>query len=240
MKIIALAAVAAGLAVAGGASAATNLIVNGSFEDAGVTGTSAITTPWNYSETDGTDTSHPATVIAYNSTAGYPDGAFGEPIPTAPQAVGDPDAPGKFAAYFVADDATETLSQSIFLNVGFYSIGFSAYIPQNGFNNSGDATFTGTVGGKTLVTFDAHNSTSVIPPQTWETWTGTLDVTTAGFYDTDFAYQSFAAPAADVVIDNVFIVAGGVPEPASWALMIMGFGAAGALLRRRQSLASAA
>ncbi|HZZ69475.1 MAG TPA: PEPxxWA-CTERM sorting domain-containing protein [Phenylobacterium sp.] len=240
MKIIALAAVAAGLAVAGGASAATNLITNGSFEAAGTTGTAAITTPWTYTEVDGTDTSHPATVIAYNSTAGYPDGAFGEPIPTAPQAVGDPDAPGKFAAYFVADDATETLSQSIFLNPGFYSIGFSAYVPQNGFNNSGDATFTGTVAGKTLVTFDVHNSTTVIPPQTWETWTGTLHVTTAGNYDTDFIYHSGTAPAADVVIDNVFVVAGGVPEPASWALMIMGFGAAGAMLRRRQSLASAA
>ena len=29
---------------------------------------------------------------------------------------------------------------------------------------------------------------------------------------------------------------GGVPEPASWALMIMGFGAAGATLRRRRIL----
>ena len=28
---------------------------------------------------------------------------------------------------------------------------------------------------------------------------------------------------------------GGVPEPSSWALMILGFGAAGAILRRRRS-----
>jgi hypothetical protein len=33
---------------------------------------------------------------------------------------------------------------------------------------------------------------------------------------------------------------GGVPEPASWALMILGFGATGAMLRRRQSKALAA
>jgi hypothetical protein len=32
--------------------------------------------------------------------------------------------------------------------------------------------------------------------------------------------------------------AGGVPEPASWALMTVGFGGMGALLRRRRSLAS--
>ena len=34
--------------------------------------------------------------------------------------------------------------------------------------------------------------------------------------------------------------AGGVPEPASWALMIAGFGLAGAQLRRRRTAAVAA
>jgi hypothetical protein len=33
-------------------------------------------------------------------------------------------------------------------------------------------------------------------------------------------------------IDNVSVT--GVPEPASWALMILGFGAGGAMLRRRR------
>ncbi|MBL8556675.1 MAG: PEP-CTERM sorting domain-containing protein [Phenylobacterium sp.] len=33
------------------------------------------------------------------------------------------------------------------------------------------------------------------------------------------------------------IGAGGVPEPGTWALMILGFGGAGAMLRRRQALA---
>lgn len=35
------------------------------------------------------------------------------------------------------------------------------------------------------------------------------------------------------------VAPGGVPEPASWALMIMGFGAAGSLLRRRRALMAA-
>jgi hypothetical protein len=34
-------------------------------------------------------------------------------------------------------------------------------------------------------------------------------------------------------------VTAGVPEPASWAMMILGFGAAGALLRRRRGLVPA-
>lgn len=246
-RIAAVAAVAAGLLVAGSASAAVNLITNGSFEAAGTTGHAAIATPWVYTSVFGTDTSHPATVIQYNSSAGYPDGAFGEPIPTAPQIAADPDHPGNFAAYFVADDATETLSQTINLLPGTYTIGFSAYIPDNGFRNSGDATFIGTIAGKTLVTFDAHNDGGLgntpVPDQTWETWTGTLDVTTAtqGPYLTQFIYQSGAAPAADVVIDDVFVVrTGGVPEPATWGLMIVGFGGAGVMLRRRRQAVAAA
>ncbi|HEX3367604.1 PEPxxWA-CTERM sorting domain-containing protein [Phenylobacterium sp.] len=239
MKRFVIAAVAAaGFAVAGSANAAVNLITNGSFEAAGTTGHGAITSPWSYTGVFGSDTTHPATVIQYNSNAGYPAGAFNEPIPTAPQINGDPDAPGNFAAYFVADDATETLSQSVHLDVGTYTIGFSAYVPLNGFDNSGDATFTGTVAGVQLVQFSAKNSGNIIPPQTWETWTGLLNVTTAGDYNTSFIYHSGLAPAADVVIDDVFVVKGditpGIPEPTSWALMILGFGGAGAALRSRR------
>ncbi|MBS0360431.1 MAG: PEPxxWA-CTERM sorting domain-containing protein [Proteobacteria bacterium] len=241
MKVFAAAAVLAGIAVAGGASA-QNLITNGSFEAAGTTGHGAITSPWTYSATFGTDTSHPATIIQYNSTNGYDSGAFGEPIPTAPQIVGDPDAPGNFAAYFVADDATETLSQTVHLDAGTYTIGFSAYIPRNGFNNSGDATFTGIVAAQPLVTFSVHASSSQV--QTWQTWAQTVNIATAGDYLTSFVYQSGPAPAADVVIDDVFIVKGditpGIPEPATWALMIMGFGGAGAMMRRRRTAAAAA
>jgi hypothetical protein len=36
-----------------------------------------------------------------------------------------------------------------------------------------------------------------------------------------------------------FVTLGGVPEPASWALMIIGFGAAGASLRRRRAIVAA-
>jgi hypothetical protein len=237
MKLFAAAAIAAGMAVAGSADAAVNLITNGSFEAAGTTGHAAIAAPWVYTSSFGSDSAHPATIIQYNSSAGYPDGAFGEMIPTAPQISGDPDAPGNFAAYFVADDATETLSQTIHLDPGTYTIGFSAYIPLNGFQNSGDATFTGVVAGQPLVTFSVHNSGAQV--QTWQTWAETLNVTTAGDYLTQFTYNSGAAPAADVVIDDVFVVKGdirgGVPEPATWALMIMGFGGAGAMLRRRRT-----
>jgi hypothetical protein len=231
MKLIALAAVAAGLAVAGSASAAVNLISNGSFESG--------TIDWTYAGS-GADVGvgqHPAVVISYNSTDGYPTGAFGEPIPPDNAAgSGSPDAVGDKALYFVADASQESLSQSVFLDVGKYTIGFDVYIPFNGKANSGDATFDGSVAGVNLAHFTAHAT----PAGEWFSFHGLATITSAGMYDTAFTYNSGPAPAADFVVDRAYIVAGdAVPEPASWALMIVGFGAAGAMLRRRQGLATA-
>ena len=231
MKLLTIAAVAAGIAVAGSASAATNLISNGSFEN-GLVG-------WSYTGT-GDDVGpggHPAVVIPYNSPAGYPNGAFGEPIPVDTGVVG-PEAAGDNALYFVADHSVETISQSVFLDVGDYTIGFDAYVPFNGHSNSGDATFTGTVAGVNLANFSAHATNA----GQWFSFSGLAHITQAGFYDTAFTYNSAAAPAADFLVDRAFIVAGNaVPEPASWALMILGFGGAGAALRaqrRRRAVAA--
>jgi len=47
-------------------------------------------------------------------------------------------------------------------------------------------------------------------------------------YSSDTAFRTYAD------------VTGGVPEPATWALMILGFGAAGSLLRRRRASGAAA
>jgi hypothetical protein len=234
MKRFAVVAVvaAAGLALAGSASASTNLITNGSFESG--------TLSWTYtgSGADVGPSGHPAVVIPYNSPSGYPGGAFGEPIPPDNALSASPDPTGNFGLYFVADASTETLSQTVFLNPGLYTIGFDAYVPFNGHANSGDATFTGTVAGVDLANFSAHGST----PGVWTAYSGVANILTAGNYTTSFTYHSGAAPAADFVVDRAYIVAGDVvPEPAGWALMILGFGGAGAALRnRRQRQALAA
>ena len=148
-----------------------------------------------------------------------------------------PDAVGDHALYFVADASTETLSQQVWLNPGLYTIGFDTYVPFNGYDNSGDATFTGTIAGVTLANFSAHAS---VPGQ-WMSYAGVADIATAGWYTAEFTYNSGAAPAADFLVDRAYIVAGNVvPEPTTWALMIMGFGGAGALLRQRRRQAVAA
>jgi len=50
-----------------------------------------------------------------------------------------------------------------------------------------------------------------------------------------FTGITLASGSNSFEIDNL-AVTGGVPEPASWALMIMGFGSAGVMLRRRRGL----
>jgi len=57
----------------------------------------------------------------------------------------------------------------------------------------------------------------------------TPGVLTRTYGDPDFAFTADSS-----VVNGV----GGVPEPASWALMIAGFGLAGASLRRRRALAA--
>jgi hypothetical protein len=51
---------------------------------------------------------------------------------------------------------------------------------------------------------------------------------------TTFAYDTSASFTPDSITITTF---GGVPEPAAWALMILGFGATGAALRRRRLVA---
>jgi len=57
---------------------------------------------------------------------------------------------------------------------------------------------------------------------------------TPGVVSRTYGDPDFAFTADSAVVNGV----GGVPEPASWALMIAGFGLAGASLRRRRALAA--
>jgi hypothetical protein len=205
------------------ASAATNLIVNGSFEN-GLSGWTPINNALH----------NPIAVITYNSATPYPTGAFGEAIPVDGSVSASPDTAGHYAAYFVDDFAVnQGLTQSTFLAAGNYEVGFSAYLPLNGFRNRNDATFTGSVLGLTIASFTASAGTA----QNWVNYNGVVAVNHAGFYNTSFLFNSFGHPAKDVVIDRVYAVLTSrpttVPEPESWALMISGLAMIGIAVRRR-------
>lgn len=73
----------------------------------------------------------------------------------------------------------------------------------------------------------------------WTTHTISFTATDAGTFKVDF--NSGSADGIGPLLDNVSVdvTGGGVPEPASWALMITGFGLAGAALRRHRTAVAA-
>lgn len=220
----------AGAVLAAAPASAANLLTNGSFED-GFNG-------WIVGGVS--DDGFPPVVIPYNSNAGYPGGAFGEAIP-ADDATGNPgfDAVGGNAAYFVADLARpQTLTQMVDIVEGTsYTFGFDAYVPLNGANNFNDAAFSATVGGFTFANFLASET----PVQDWIHFSSEGVANLTGTVDFIFTYNSFGIPAKDFVIDRVYFAPTadvGIPEPATWAMMIAGFGLVGGAMRRRKVAAS--
>lgn len=93
--------------------------------------------------------------------------------------------------------------------------------------------------------------TNASPAQTWLYASGVGAITKAGYYKTAFVFNSNAFPSKDVVIDRVFAIATTyqadviipetriVPEPQTWALMIVGFGLVGVAARRRKAIVAA-
>jgi hypothetical protein len=226
MRGLKLAALAAALVASTAASAVTNnQVKNGSFESG--------LANWTIG---GTDTQNfPPVAIFYNNAAAYPIGAFGESVPQDNSANPSPDAVGARAAYFVTDLGNmQSLTQSIFLNPGRYEFGFSAFAPQNGYNNAGEAFFSATLLGNTI----ANYAVSTGPVRTWQHFSGQTVITTAGMYDVSFVFTTSFVPSKDVVIDRVYVAA--VPEPASWAMLIAGFGLVGVSARRRKAHSAAA
>ena len=222
--LAAIGAVAA--AFVAGPAAAANLVVNGSFETGFAGWTLVNPAP-----------SFPATTIFYNSASSYPTGAFGEAVPPQNAATNSPDAVGNHAAYFVSDfSSNETLRQSVFLTAGIYQIGFSAYAPANGYGNAGDAEFEGIVASISLANYLVSGG----PVTTWQTFAGATTISADGFYDVEFSFSTNFQPSKDIVIDQVYIIAGnppiGVPEPMTLALFgasLVGLGTIRKLRRAR-------
>lgn len=257
MKFVLLAVAALALGVGAPVAAATNLIVNGSFE-AGAPGVGGFT-GWTKTNTpDGTHgggnsgADQPASVIGYNNTNSYPTGAYGESVTPDNTPSASPDAVGGQAAYFVGDfSVNESISQLTPLAVGNYRIGFSYYLTQNGLNNVNNSSLSGTIIGTTVAT---TSITGASPAKVWQYASGVGHISVAGFYNTSFVFNSNGFPAKDVVIDRVFALptldaatveipptpTAPLPEPSSWAMLIAGLGFTGVALRRRKVMLAAA
>jgi hypothetical protein len=217
-----------------GTAHATNLVVNGNFSTGDFTG-------WTVG---GNNTGYPPAVVATNAAC-----CFGETVPNDPLTVGSPDLGDGHAVYFVDDFANQTLTQSVFLPVGNYAIGFDAFIPSNGYGNPGNANFTATIAGINLATMSVKGE-PVGDVATWLNFSGVADVLTAGDYMVSFDFNTTDYPqgppeaSADVLIDRVFVAtttdtggipvgSTGVPEPATLALFAVGLAGLSRIRRRK-------
>lgn len=72
---------------------------------------------------------------------------------------------------------------------------------------------------------------NIAPNFAMTSFTFYFDATTAG--SAAFGFQDLGNDNIGVILDNVSLSVGAVPEPATWAMMILGFGLAGAGMRRR-------
>jgi hypothetical protein len=214
------------------ASAATNLLSNGSFED-GFTG-------WNVNLGPTPQGTAPV-VIDYNQASAYPTGAFGEAVVTNNLASASPDAVGTKLAYFSSDTANpHTLSQLVNLVAGVtYNIGFDYYAPANGISNPFDATLGFFLNGSQVGSVLQAGSPAGTPAQTWINYSSSFVAQSGGPQTIDFRYRGLGITAADFGVDRVFVTAA-VPEPGTWAMMLLGFGAIGASMRRRRRVSAIA
>ena len=121
---------------------------------------------------------------------------------------------------------TNTLSQSFTTSIGqTYNFSFEV-LAVGGSTQAISYQFGSTIGS---VTPSSGNNFS-----NFSTVTGSF--TASGLTSTVTFMNTTAPDGTDLALDNVVVSSvGGVPEPASWALLIAGFGFTGAAMRRRRS-----
>jgi hypothetical protein len=224
--VMRFAAFVLGLAIVSAQGAyAANLITNGSFES-GFTGW----TITNVQSSTGTG-SEPVRILTYGSSS---NGAYGEIVPV-DTAVGNPglDPAGSKAVYFVSDFASpQTLSQTVSLIGGkTYQLGFDLYIPANGASNPGDARFQASIFGTNVLDV----TVSSLGQQQWQTYSSDFSFVADMSGSLNFNFFTNSFPSKDVVLDRVYLteVVSTAPEPSTWAMMLLGFGALGWAQRRK-------
>jgi len=192
------------LAVSTSASAA--IVQNGSFES-GLSG-------WDFSG-PGTGTT-PGIGVTVITTGGVNSTGYGDNVPT---------YDGTSAAFFVDDNAKQSISQAFELNPGTYTLSFALFATQSGANNP----FSFSLGSS----YSASLDNTEVPVGVWTPYSYTFNVAANGEYNLSFMFDSGATPAKDVLLDAVNIAA--VPEPSTWAMMILGFAGVGFMAYRRRN-----
>ncbi len=242
---IMVAAVTAGLALAGSASASTNLVTNGSFTSNG--GVGELNTNTTLANWTSADPNYTFVFDANAATTGAP-GQFGAVIlyGSSNGGVSNPDPFGVSpdgGAFIGSDPAVpnSALEQVISgLTVGSkYELDFYwAADQQIGFSGRTTEGWNVTFGGVTQSVGPVSN-----PSHGFSGWyTSTMNFTATSSTQT-LSFLATGGPNASAppfaLLDGVSLTA--VPEATTWALMVMGFGGIGTLVRsRRRQLAATA
>jgi hypothetical protein len=228
-RLLCLAASLGVLCAAQPAAAATNLIQNGGFEEK-VTTSNYQTIRTNREPLDfGWSVNNSVDVVNL-------DGFYG----------GDPDpvGGGTYALDLVGDGADGGIYQSFNTEIGkTYRLTFdyahNPYIQgasmQFGVSSTGGLAFS-----RSLSASGSSES-----GMNWQTFT--IDFVANRSQSTLFFYNTAGGDRTGMYLDNIAVIdptepgpVGGIPEPATWALMIGGFGMAGATLRRKRRFVLAA
>jgi hypothetical protein len=198
--------------------AKANYLVNGGFETGNFSG-------WSTQSFGGTN----PVVIQYGQAGQYPIGAFGEAVPA-------PVGGGTYGAYFSTDTGADIIFQKLTLPAGQYQFSFDIYAPSNGLANPFDASYVAGV---------SHGSELFGTAKDLAAGWNDLSVDFTSNGKSQFAFFAFHGDgmgnipfAADVVVDNFSVTA--IPEPSTWAMMLLGFAGLGYMAFRRRSLAASA
>jgi hypothetical protein len=265
MRFTALTAFALTLGLASAAQAAGNLVQNGSFTannlsavGAGYSG-AEIDNLWHYSSpgsvpgwTSVSSTTYPQVYNLYmfggaNTLTADADTRYTAGEAQRPDSNFTGDSPNGGAFMILDGDPTFTgpLTQQINgltsgdkYKLSFYWAGGELS------NRTGFSTeqLTGSFGNSTFGTEIYHNQNPANVAGSFGGWTLETFTFTAHAATQTLSFLSVGtAPAANLppvaFLDGVTLT--GVPEPAVWALMLLGFGGVGALIRRRRRLALA-
>ena len=201
--------IASSIMLAAAAPAAANLLVNGGFEAS----SAPTTTPpgwFNIGHQDGVISYAAFSTPAYEGLYYYDIGGFGAPTP----AIGDG----------IAQTVATVSGSNYVLTFGY-----------SGENTNGVTTVLDVLIGSQLSQFTILGNSSGVFQKPFTTvslnYLATGLFTTIAFTISSSSQIGFNDPLVDGA--SFALAQPGIPEPASWALMIGGFGLVGAAMRRR-------
>jgi hypothetical protein len=231
---------AAGVVLAGQAIAGPNLIENGDFE----AGNSGFTSGYTYVASQGYSALWGEGTYSVGANSALYHGLWANV---------DNHTPGGDNYMIVngAPNVGTVVWQSNALSLGAGTYSFSAYVTDiccnqffNGFNALPVLTFTATTDNHVPMVFTLDSRTvQVDAPGTWYELSAifTLDGPASGFVS--LANSEGALSGNDFGLDDISLtrqsdnqeLRPSVPEPATWAMMVGGFGLAGGAMRRRRA-----